>query len=172
MWISPKLLPQSLKHTIVWNVFACCSITISSSLEVRSPNMFQHLWSLHGLPRLQGKNSCHAQNADLNPTAHILDELEHWAHPRLPRLISVSGLTNAFMDEGANPPAMCQNIEETLTRRVDYNITRAKAYSKSTYECNGQVSRNFWSYCAHSRDSKGNTSILMILWLYRLHPLK
>lgn len=74
----PKLLEQSLKHSIVQDVVAWCSITIFASLEP-SQNMFQH--SVNPVRKARSKKSWFAkvgveepkqkspaQSPDLNPT--------------------------------------------------------------------------------------------------------
>lgn len=42
VWVFPKLLSQSLKHTIVYDDFICCSIRNPSLLELRGQHMFYH----------------------------------------------------------------------------------------------------------------------------------
>lgn len=64
MWFFPKLLPQSLKHSIVLNVYVCCSIkTIFywNQAAKSCPNRTVPLGTMqgpwrHGLPTLEWKN--------------------------------------------------------------------------------------------------------------------
>lgn len=62
--------------------------------------MFQHEHVL--VHKAVKKLECPAQNLDLISTEHLGDELEHQLHPSLSCSLTVTDLSNVFVDEWAN----------------------------------------------------------------------
>lgn len=119
MWFFPILLPN-WKHTIVWDVFVSCSVTISlaalhkvSSMKIRFNNV--------GLEELK----CPAASPDLNPSEHLWRELEPTrglqdlveSHPRRVELVinnSRSGCRLGAMVRGTRTSARALTLVDVV----------------------------------------------------------
>lgn len=96
----------------------------------------------HGLPSLEWKNSMTSY-----PSEHAWDELECWLHPTPPQPISVPDLINAIVAEWSQIlKAMLENVVESLKLGTKTGMGSLTC----TYQCDGQVSRNIWSYSVYS----------------------